>query len=51
MPEKYGRPLLIIVSLLAICYIFISHSDTNCYTASKYNNTLQHDINSIQVCK
>jgi len=50
MPEKYGRPLLIIVALFIVVAIFI-YKNKNCTYESKYNNTLQHDINLVESCR
>lgn len=50
MPEKYGRPLLIVGALFFIGAIFIN-KNKNCTYESKYNNTLQHDINLETMCK
>jgi hypothetical protein len=50
MPEKYGRPLLIILALLVVGFVFLNKKQ-NCTYGSKYKNTLQHDINLEMVCK
>ena len=50
MPEKYGRSLLILAALAIIVFVFLSKQH-DCNYVSKYNNTLQHDINLVESCK
>ena len=50
MPEKYGRPLLILAAL-SIVFAILVYKQKNCIYKSKYNNTLQHDINLVESCQ
>jgi hypothetical protein len=49
IPEKYGRPLLILAALVTVGIIFLK-KESDCYYVSQYTNTLQHDINLKKVC-
>ena len=43
--------LSVILAVFVICYTSYKNKQLNCQNISRYNNTLQHDINLETVCK